>query len=229
MESAKRRFDAVVFDLDGTLVDSAPDLTRALNCLLEEIGRPALPLTAVLGMIGDGVAKLVERGLAATGGPPQGQSNAALVERFRALYLDRLAVETRPYPGVRETLESLAKAGYALGVCTNKPTAATEALLAALDLGRWFAVVSGGDGPQRKPDPAPLLALLTQLGASPARAVMVGDGINDVLAARAAGMTAVLVSYGYARVPVPELGADRIVDSMTELPALLGDWQAESQ
>lgn len=229
MESAERRFDAVVFDLDGTLVDSAPDLTRALNCLLDEIGRPALPLTAVLGMIGDGVAKLVERGLAATGGPPQVPSSAALVERFRALYLDRLADETRPYPGVCEALASLAKDGYALGVCTNKPMAATEALLAALDLSRWFVAVSGGDGPQRKPDPAPLLALLERLGASPARSVMVGDGVNDVVAARAAGMTAVLVSYGYARVPAPELGADRIVDSLAELPGLLADWQAAPQ
>ena len=175
-----REIEAVVFDLDGTLVDSAPDLQTAINRLLAEDGRRPLELDEVIGMIGDGATKLVERAYAATGGA--GRDPADLTGRFLAHYEGNAAVRTRPFPGVPETLAELGRRGMALGVCTNKPEAATREVLRDLDLARWFGAVVGGDSLPgvRKPDAAPLLAVLEQLNAAPAAAVMVGDNAERV-------------------------------------------------
>jgi phosphoglycolate phosphatase len=217
--AARGAIKAVLFDLDGTLVDSARDLTEALNRLLSGRGLKTLSLDAVKGMIGDGVLKLVERGLAASGGNPA--EAPALVPAFLALYEGNAAAFTRPYPGAAAALERLAHMGVHLGVVTNKPYAATREILHSLGLARYFASVVGGDTlPERKPHPAPLLHSARQLGASAAETLMVGDNHHDVAAARAAGMSVLAVTWGYSHVPHEELGADRLIDSFDELFAL---------
>ncbi len=191
---------AVLFDLDGTLVDSAGDLRNALNIVLAERGLRSLSLDEVKGMIGDGATKLVERGLAATGGDP-----ATLMETHRAflaLYEANASSLTRPYTGAVETLTALQAKGLPLAVVTNKPAAATAMVLEALDLARFFKVVVGGDTlPQRKPHPAPILHALEGLGIPAEAALMVGDNHHDITAARAAGTAAVAVTYGYSHCP----------------------------
>lgn len=176
---------ALIFDLDGTLVDSVPDLAAAANRLLAELGRPGLATAAIAAMVGDGVAKLVERVLAAQ--QPAMATSPALVARFGTFYEADIVTRTRPYPGVVEGLAALAAEGVALAVCTNKLGHATKVVLGALDLARFFAVVVGGDSlPRHKPDPAPLRFALARLGVDATAAAMLGDHRNDVLAARAA-------------------------------------------
>ena len=212
---------AVVFDLDGTLVDTAPDIIAALNALLAEQGRPSLHAAAVRQLIGDGAQKLVERGFAATGGPAP-QALAGLSRRFLELYEPRVARLSRPFPGVRETLGQLADAGLRLGVCTNKSSRVTRRLLDDLALSGYFAAIAGGDVPARKPDPKHVLGVLDALGATPETALMVGDSANDVRAARAAGVRIAVVSFGYTTVPAAELGADALIDRFEQLAALVG-------
>ena len=214
------RLKAILFDLDGTLVDSAADLQDALNALLAEEGLAPLDLQAVKGMVGDGVAKLVERGLTARGAGLD--RLPARVARFMELYEPNAARLTRPYPLVAETLESLRQRGLRLAVVTNKPHAATMRILGALDLARFFDAVVGGDTlGRRKPDPAPLLHAMRALDAAPAETLMVGDNHHDVAAARAAGVPVAVVAYGYARKPAAELGADRVLDSFAAVRRLV--------
>ncbi len=213
--------NAVVFDLDGTLIDSAPDLRTAVNRMLAEKGRRALGLGAVTAMVGDGVHKLVERALTATGdGAPAGGELARATRRFIEFYEGHGAVLTRAYAGAVEALKCLRGEGYALGICTNKPQGPTREILDALGLGGYFSAVLGGDTLDgvRKPDPRHLLAAVERLGATPDRAVMVGDTENDVAAARGAGIPVIVVAFGYARVPVAELGADAVIGHFDELP-----------
>lgn len=213
---------ALLIDLDGTLVHSLPDLAAALNRLLAELERPPLPEAEVRTMVGDGVAKLVERGLAARGQPRSGDALAALVSRFVALYETAPTDRTRPYPGVPETLRDLAADGWKLAVCTNKPEAASRKILDGLGLMASIDAVAGGDTyAVRKPDPGHLLETLTRLAVPAERAVMLGDSRNDVLAAHAAGLPAILVSFGYSKVPARELGADAVIDDFAALPTAL--------
>ncbi len=216
-------FRAVLFDLDGTLVDSADDLMHATNALLAELGRPPVGPAAVRSFIGDGAAKLVERALAATGGLPGAEETARCVRRFLAIYEADPSARSALYPGVAGTLEALAGAGLRLGVCTNKPMAATRRLLEDLGIAGRFAAVVGGDSlPVRKPSPEPVLALLDALGVRPEEAAFVGDNEHDVAAARAAGVARVLlVRYGYARVPLDSLPHDGILDGFADLTAAL--------
>ena len=211
---------AVIFDLDGTLVDSAQDIADALDTLLVRHRRPALGVAAARRLIGDGAATLVARAFAATGGAPADAS--ALASEYLAIYEASVAAATRPYPGVPETLARLADAGLALAVCTNKATAATRRLLDAVGLAAFFPVVIGGDGGARKPDPAPVRRALAGLSASPKHALMVGDSKNDVAAARGAGVPVVVVSYGYTETPPEALGADAVIARFADLvPRLL--------
>lgn len=212
--------NAVIFDLDGTLVDTAPDLGDALNRVLAEHGREPMGADGIRRMIGDGAAKLVERGFAATGGLPA--PLASLVERFLAIYEPRIAETSRPFPGVIDTLKGLKAAGLKLGVCTNKPDEATRRLLDALDLAPYFTAVSGGDVPARKPDARHLLGVVEKLGTTPARTLMVGDSMNDVASARNAGVAVVVVSFGYTITPASQLGADALIERFDELRGLLG-------
>jgi phosphoglycolate phosphatase len=209
---------ALVFDLDGTLVDSLPDLQAALNQTLREIGKPPLTPDAVRRMIGDGTAMLIARGLAASGAPPD--RDGRQLRRFLALYEAAPVARTRPYPDVPAVLAALAAAGHALAICTNKPQSATLAVLRGLGLERHFAAIVGGDLlPVRKPDPGHLLGALERLGMSAADAVMIGDNENDVAAAKGAGVPVIVMRYGYARIDVAELGADLVLDRFADLPA----------
>lgn len=219
---------AILFDLDGTLVDSVPDLAAAVNALLAEFGRPALSLAQVTGMVGDGAAKLVERALAASGAGDMPLSPA--LDRFLALYEVDPTRLTRPYDGVPAVLDELAAAGWRLGVCTNKPERATRAVLAGLDLDRFFPVVLGGDsGPTRKPDPGPLRTALGRLGSAPGSAAMIGDHRNDVAAARAAGVPVVFARYGYGATTLAGMTPDAFIDRFAELPhALRLIWQGRA-
>ena len=182
----------LVFDLDGTLVDSAPDLHAALNLMLRERGHPALSLLQVKRMIGDGVPALVARALAASGADQRDAAKA--LPRFLELYEANAIRLTRPYPKVPETLASLRRRGYRTAICTNKPQRATLAVLRGLGLDGFFAAVVGGDAlPVRKPDSGHLLGTLAMLGVSADVAVMVGDGENDAAVAKAAGVPVILM------------------------------------
>lgn len=214
---------ALIFDLDGTLVDSLPDLADALNKLLAEHGARMLPENAVRLMVGDGVAILVERGFReAAAWPEDAAARRDLVARFLELYEPHAADRSRPYPGVREMLVDLQKSGARLAICTNKPEIATRSLLGALDLDRFFPTIIGGDTTaRRKPDPLPMQAALERMQARLDEAVMIGDSPNDVAAARAIGMPVVAVTFGYSRTPPAELGADALISGFAELPRAL--------
>jgi phosphoglycolate phosphatase len=218
MSPASRSPAFILFDLDGTLVDSAPDLIGALDDLLDAHGRAPVGLAAGRTMIGEGAARLVERGFAARGGLSRALDD--LVPDFVARYEARLTRETRPYPGVAETLDTLVRRGLTLGLCTNKPDRATARILDALDLSRYFGSVVGGDG-VRKPAPDPVLRCLSGLGGTPGAALFVGDSPVDHAAARAAGLPVALVSFGYTPIPAREIGADHVIDRMTDLIGLL--------
>ena len=212
---------AVLFDLDGTLIHSLPDLVAAVNRMLARQARHGLDSETVKAMVGDGADALVARAFAATGGLP-GPDVAPYLADFLADYEPRSAETTRPWPGVVETLAVLKAKGLALAVCTNKPSKATAEVLASLDLAQFFDVVVGADDtPALKPDPAHVTVILDHLGLSPAQAVMVGDSRNDVLSAQRAGVRTVVLSFGYAHGPVAELGADIIIDHFCDLPGVL--------
>lgn len=211
----------LVFDLDGTLIDSAPDLHAALNRLMASEGRRMLKLPEIIPMIGDGVSMLVQRALEATGGAPEDFEEK--LAHYHAIYGAAVADLTLPYPGVMETLESLHRAGYRMAICTNKPEAATHAVLDALDLARFFPAVAGGDTlPVRKPDAGHLLGTLAMLDSRPERAIMIGDSHNDIQVAINARVRSIAVSYGYRRQPVEQLGADIVVDRFSDIPQALG-------
>ena len=213
---------AAVFDLDGTLVDTLPDLHQALAALLREEGLVPPGREEVRRMIGDGARLLVLRALARTGRTPGERELQHWVDRYLALYEARGHVDSRPLPGARATLEILKARGIKLGVCTNKPQAPSEALLEAVDLRCLFDAVLGGDRvARRKPDPAHLQALLTQIGVAPGEAVMIGDSRNDLEAARGLGMPVVLLREGYGPDPRWALRPDHWIARLDELPALL--------
>jgi phosphoglycolate phosphatase len=208
-----------VFDLDGTLVDSAPDIHAALDRLMTARGVAPFTRAEVVGMIGDGVRVLVERALAARGLA----FDEATLAAFTADYTARAAERTAPFPGIPEALAALEAAGWALAVCTNKPAAATAALLAALGLAGRFAAVGGGDSfPVRKPDPGHLLGTLRAAGGTPGRAVMIGDHRNDVAAASGAGLPCLFAGWGYGT-PAMATGAAGIAATPAALVPLLRD------
>lgn len=213
---------AVVFDLDGTLVETAPDLHAVLAALLADRGLAAPPLEAVRGMVGDGARALIRRAHDWLGRDLGEAELEALYADFLERYTADPARLSTVYAGVAAALEALRGRGVRLGVCTNKPQRPSELLLAAVGLRPWLEEVVGGDVlPVRKPDPGHLRATLEALGATPAEAVMVGDSGNDLAVARALAMPCVLVSFGYTSVPARALGADRVIDHFDELlPAL---------
>ena len=210
----------LVFDLDGTLVDSVMDLRAALNEVLRERGHRALSRAEVKHMIGDGVPTLVARALAASGADPAEAPMA--LPRFLEIYEANPTQLSRPYPGVPETLATLRRRGYRTAICTNKPQQATLAVMQGLDLLPLFDGVAGGDRfPVRKPHPGHLLQLIAELGARPEASAMIGDNENDAAAARSAAVPLVLVRYGYARVEPESLAADALLDHFSELPGAL--------
>lgn len=212
----------LICDLDGTLVDSAPDLAGSLVTLLAQEGRDALSLAQVKSMIGDGVAKLVERGFTATGACPEPPAFDVLVTRFVEIYNTRLTIKTKPYIGAMETLAKLRDEGWKLIVCTNKPEAPSLEILRALELSPLFEAVAGGDSyPFRKPDPRHLLILLESVGTAPENAVMFGDGPADIAAARAAGIPSILATFGYGGAAAEKEGPDHRIEDFGGLPGAL--------
>jgi len=208
---------AVVFDLDGTLIDSAPDIAHALNRAAERRGIEPFPLDQVKEMIGGGVPQLVGRALRARGLP--GDGLMPLVEEFIALYRENLTTNTTIYEGGRELLAQLHSEGRRLGICTNKNHELTVGILQQLDLLKYFGSVLGErEGRPRKPDPAPLLEVVAELGASPQNALMAGDSEADVACARAAKMPVLVVGFGYSRIAPEALGADAVISTLSDLP-----------
>lgn len=213
---------AVIFDLDGTLVDSAPDLGAALNHILSAKGVGTHSIEEVRGMIGGGVSKLIERAHAAQGLEMADGELDQLATDYIAYYKTIATDKTDLYPGVRETVDLLKGRGVALGVCTNKPTDISVQILRDLGMLDVFGSVVGAE-PHRakKPDPAALHEVCAALGVAAGDALLVGDSGADVGSARAAGMPVILVSYGYTLVPVTELGADAIIDRLDDVPEML--------
>lgn len=208
---------AVLFDLDGTLVDSLPDLHDATNELLARHRRPAIDREQARLAVGHGAKALIARIWQETGEPATEAELAAMHQEFLAIYRPIATRRTRPYPGVHEVLEALAGAGYPLGVVTNKPEDPTHDILRHLDLARWFGAVVGGDTtPEKKPHPAPVVEAMRRLSVD--RATLVGDSRADVGAARAAGIGVIGVSWGYDR---GRLDADHVIDHLSELPHIL--------
>jgi phosphoglycolate phosphatase len=208
---------AIVFDLDGTLIDSAPDIAHALNAATATRGLAPFQLEEVKEMIGGGVPQLVERALVARGFPRS--ELMSLVGDFIALYRQNLTTRTIVYDGARELLKRLHGEGRRLGICTNKNHELTLAILEQLDLAKYFGAIYGErEGKPRKPDAAPLLETLAELGASPEDAIMVGDSEADVACARNAKIPVVVVSFGYSKVTPEALGADAVIPALSDLP-----------
>ena len=215
-------FDILLFDLDGTLLDTALDLAPAVNHALAAAGRPAVSEAATRGMIGGGTDMMLARALEATGGPVGDAEFARLGQQLLEYYWAHIADRTLPYPGCLATLDLLARRGCTLAVTTNKAERPARQLLDALGMTHRFAAIYGGDtlGRERaKPLPDMLLAAVADCGGG--RAAMVGDSTYDVRAGKAAGLPTVALRFGYHDVPVSELGADALIDHWDELiPAL---------
>jgi phosphoglycolate phosphatase len=211
----------IVFDLDGTLIDSRRDIAESANLLLESCGADPLPADLIAQMVGEGAATLVARAFAAA----EQAAPADALERFLAIYDERLLAHTRPYAGIAEVLEALAHRSP-LAVLTNKPLAATRHILEGLDLARYFPydAVLGGDGPfPRKPDPAGLLHLSATVNGDAKSTMLVGDSVIDWRTAKRAGARICLARYGFGfeMFPLDELdGDERLVDSPSELLSL---------
>lgn len=216
--------DTVIFDLDGTLVDSAPDLTGALNATLASLGLAALPEAEVRHMVGHGARKLIERGLEAHAVPKSASEIDALVEHFIHYYAGHVADHSVAFPGVVATLNWLRARGVRLGVCTNKPVVLAKQLIVALELDGYFptdAILGGDSLTVKKPDGRHLIATVEALSGDLDRTVMVGDSATDLNAARDAGVPAVLVTFGYTPIPAEKLGADAVIGHFSELPHVL--------
>jgi phosphoglycolate phosphatase len=211
----------IAFDLDGTLVETAPDLIGALNIVLAGRRLPPLPVEAARALVGRGARDLIEKGFLAAGEALDEAEVGGLVARFIEVYRGRIASESRPFPGVEAALDELARAGVRLAVCTNKRTDLSLALLDALALTSRFAAVVGADqAPAAKPDPRHFLHTIEAAGGDPGFALMVGDSFNDVAAAKRAGAPVVVVSFGYTETPAGELGGDALIGHFSELPAV---------
>lgn len=209
----------IALDLDGTLVDTAPDAVGALATLMAEEGLVGPPLAVGRLMIGHGARVMVERGFAMAGVVLAGEPLTAMTERFGALYFGRIAHESLPYPGCLETLDQLSEAGAILAVCTNKRTVWARVILDALGMTDRFAAVIGADiAPAAKPDARHLIHTVETAGGELTRAILVGDSENDVYAARAAGTPSVFVTFGYCEFAVADLKPDAVIDSYAELP-----------
>jgi phosphoglycolate phosphatase len=215
---------ALIFDLDGTLVDTAPDLLGAMNAVLTQQGRKPVDPETLRHMVGFGAASLIRQAMAATGPVVAEDRLPALVDDFIVHYREHLADSSMPFPGVVETLASLKARGTKMGVLTNKPHELTLPLLTALGLSKFFGAIHGaGRYSYNKPDPRVFHHVVEELAGDPnAPAVMIGDSATDVATARAARAPILLLSYGYTPEPAATLGADAVTDDFSQIPALVG-------
>ena len=212
----------ILFDLDGTLADTALDLTETMNVVLTRHGRARVPHEKVREMVGGGARKIMARGFAYTGEPASDKLLDQLFEEFLAYYGDHLADHTQIFDGLVPVLETLQRDGFKLGVVTNKVEGLSRDVIKLLGLDAFFPVLIGGDTlPVRKPDPAPLFEAIDRLNGNRSHAVMVGDSPFDIDAAKNANVGSIAVSFGYTHIPPAEMGADRLIDHYDEfMPAL---------
>lgn len=214
---------AIVFDLDGTLVDSVPDIHAATAAFLTERGHDPLDLATITGFVGNGVPVLLERVLRAAGEAADPESLQAALPRFHEIYGAAPSALSTLYPGVPEALRALDEAGYALGVCTNKPEGPARQMLDDLGIAAFITALTGGDTlAARKPDPAPLRHTAGQLAVDLAAVVYVGDSEVDAATAAAAGVPFLLFTEGYRKSPVAEIAHHGALSHFSELPDLLG-------
>ena len=213
---------AVVFDLDGTLVDSAPDIARALNMTFEPMGAKPFATAHVHNLIGDGAVAAIKRGIVASGLDLSETEERDALRRFYIAYTEVSEDGRGLYPGAHELLGSLQARGIPLAICTNKAEPVAHVALRALGIAHYFgSIVGARDMLAKKPDAAMVLAALGPYAVVPHRAVMVGDSPADYGAGRAAGTKVAMVDFGYSRIPVRELGADVVVSSLAELERVL--------
>ncbi len=207
-----------IFDLDGTLVETAGDLVFTLNHLLDAEGLPPVTLAAARDMVGDGAKALIARGFAANGTELADDRLERLFADFLVHYGANIANESHAFPGAEAALDRLQEAGFALAVCTNKPESMSKLLLSELGLADRFAVIAGPETfDVRKPDPRHISETIAAAGAAPEATIVIGDSMNDVAAAKGAGVPVIVVDFGYTTIPVPELGADRIISHFDDL------------
>lgn len=212
----------LLFDLDGTLADTARDLCHTMNVLLERYGRTTVPEAQVRNMVGAGARALLDRGFKATGEAASEDLLDQAFDDFISYYSAHIADHTVLFPGLESQLDKFASTGINLGVCTNKPEGLSHQLLGELGIDRYFGVVIGGDTlPVRKPDPTPLLEAVSRLGGDRSSTIMIGDSASDIDAALAADMGSVCVTFGYTETPAEDLGASVLIDHFDDLgPAL---------
>jgi phosphoglycolate phosphatase len=214
----------LVFDLDGTLIDTAPDLVDTLNVVFGREGLPPVPYETARNLIGGGARMMIARSIAAEGRVLPASQLEALFADFVAHYSEHIADRSRPFPGLIDALDALAAEGYRFAVCTNKLEGLSVLLLKALGLAHRFAAICGQDtfGVQ-KPDPEILRRTITAAGGKPQRALMIGDSQTDIRTARAAGIPVIAVDFGYTDRPVSEFAPDRIISRFAQLPAAVGE------
>jgi phosphoglycolate phosphatase len=209
----------VVFDLDGTLVDSAPDLVATLNIVFSREGLPPVAYETARNLVGGGARSLIERSLRAEERKLGGGEVDRLVNEFIAHYAAHIADRSRPFPSLEAALDELGSAGCRFAVCTNKLEWLSVRLLDALGLSKHFVAICGADTfGLRKPNPEFLRRTIARAGGAIGSAVMVGDSDTDIATARAAGVPVVAVDYGYTETPVDELGPERVISALSELP-----------
>jgi phosphoglycolate phosphatase len=213
----------VVFDLDGTLVDTAPDLVVTLNTLFAREGLRPVPYAQARRLIGGGARAMIERGLRAEGRPVVAAEVDRLFVQFIDYYSEHIAEASRPFPGVEAALDALQAQGFVFAICTNKLEALSLLLLDSLGLAKRFAAICGQDTfAIQKPDPEIFRRTVLRAGGDPARAIMIGDSGTDVRTARAAGVPVIAVDFGYTERPVAEFGPDRVISHFDQLAAAIG-------
>ena len=212
----------IVFDLDGTLIDTAPDLVAALNVVFAREGLPPVPYAAARNLIGGGARTMIMRGIEAEGRVIAPSEIDRMFKDFIAHYAEHIADDSRPFPGLSGALDALDAGGYRLAVCTNKLERLSILLLKQLGLAERFAFICGQDTfGMQKPDPEVLRRTVAAVGGSLQNTIMIGDSINDIRVARAAGVPVIAVDFGYTDQPVSELGPDRVISDFSQLPAAL--------
>ena len=211
----------LIFDLDGTLINSAPDLGQAINAVLATYGRRPLTQEEVKHAVGDGMTPFIQRAFLTTGGLPENFNSNACFQAFIAQYRALPPDSAQIYPQAKETLAFYHDKKIKLGICTNKQEAATIRLLEQLDLARYFAFIAGGDTfPEHKPHPNHVRGVIKALDVSPAHCVMIGDSMNDVSAAKGARIPSIVITHGYAD-DYAQLGGDRLISGFEEMPQAL--------
>jgi len=204
---------AIIFDLDGTLVDSARDLTGALNHVLRQARRPKIDISKVRDMVGDGAKALIIKGFSETGSLPSEADMPIIWQDFLDYYLENITRETIVFPGALSVIKELKAKNIPMGLCTNKVIKLTHKLMTEIGLADYFSAIVGGDSfDYRKPDPRHITSTLEQMQCDPTRAIMVGDSANDIIAAQKANIPVIAVSFGYSKDPVSTLNPDVVID-----------------